>query len=227
MNLILVEDDTILTQSVAEHFGNRGIQVACVGSAERAIEAIERHRFDAAIIDIVLPGMDGLALVELLRSRHNTLPVLIMSGKSSVDDRVRGLRRGGDDYLCKPFDRAELEARVRALVRRTALAAINSRFLRTGHVEVDRLHRLVRCGGTEIQLRPKEYAVLECLCENAGSVVSKAMLLERIWGYNFDTKTNIVDVVVSRMRAKLEHGRPERVIRTVYGVGYSLEIVEK
>ena len=227
MNLILVEDDTILAQSVAGYFGNRGIQIVCASSAERAVEMIERTRFDAAIIDIVLPGMDGLALVELLRSRHNTLPVLIMSGRNSVDDRVRGLRRGGDDYLCKPFDRAELEARARALVRRTALAAINSRFLRTGHLEVDRLHRRVRCGGLEVQLRPKEYAVLECLCENAGAVVSKAMLLERIWGYSFDTKTNIVDVVVSRMRAKVERDRPERVIRTVYGVGYSLEISKK
>lgn len=222
----MVEDDTVLAESTSHFLSARGFEVSRKDCAESALEVIQPGYFDAAIFDVVLPGQSGLELVSALRARRINVPVLFLSALDRVNDRVNGLSAGADDYLCKPFALSELEARIRALIRRASMLNRAVAPLRAGEIEIDRVHRQVFRSGRMIDLRPKEYAVLEFLCENAGSVVSKTMLLERVWGYSFDTGTNIVDVVISRMRAKIERGFGTQLIRTVYGVGYALEIVQ-
>jgi DNA-binding response OmpR family regulator len=189
--------------------GRTGLQKASAGS------------FDAAIVDVMLPHMDGLALIDALRARGIRTPVLILSAKRTVDDRVRGLQTGGDDYLTKPFDFAELLARVQALIRRATGASEPTR-LTAGELTLDLLTRKVQRGAHAIDLRPREFALLEYLMRNAGRVVSKTSILSHVWGYNFDPNTNVVDVLVSRLRDRIDKPFAVKLLHTVRGVGYVL-----
>jgi DNA-binding response OmpR family regulator len=171
----------------------------------------------------MLPKLDGLSIIERLRAEKILTPVLILSAKRSVDDRVRGLHTGGDDYLTKPFSFTELLARVQALIRRANREAEPTRLI-VGELSMDLLKREVMRGGNRIELQPREFALLEYLMRNAGRVVSKTMIIEHVWGYDFDPLTNVVDVLVSRLRHKVDFEFEEKMIQTHRGVGYALKV---
>jgi DNA-binding response OmpR family regulator len=175
--------------------------------------------FDAAIIDIMLPGMDGLGVIEQLRGSGNQLPILVLSAKRSIDDRVAGLQKGGDDYLVKPFSFSELLARLQALLRRSAMKTETPQMEAFG-VSLDPVTRRVKRDGAQLDLNPKEFSLLEYFMRNQGVVLSKTMIMERVWDYNFDPQTNVVDVLVSRLRSKLDKESARKLIHTIRGVGY-------
>jgi two-component system OmpR family response regulator len=177
--------------------------------------------YDVAVVDLMLPARDGLAVIDEMRRRGIKMPVLILSARRSVDDRVKGLQAGGDDYLTKPFAFAELLARVQALIRRATLAP-EPTTLTAGDLVLDLLSRRVTRGGTQIDLQPREFTLLEYLMRNAGRVVSKTMIISRVWEYSFDPQTNIVDVLVSRLREKIDRPFEQKLLHTVRGVGYVL-----
>jgi two-component system OmpR family response regulator len=177
--------------------------------------------YDALIVDRMLPGMDGLAVVAALRSAEIRTPVLILSALGAVDDRVKGLRAGGDDYLVKPFAFAELLARIEALLRRGGSATTTTR-LKLADLELDLLARTVTRGGRELELLPREFRLLEFLMRHAGQVVTRTMLLEKVWDYHFDPQTNVIDVHVSRLRQKIDKGYAKPLLHTVRGAGYCL-----
>jgi DNA-binding response OmpR family regulator len=177
--------------------------------------------YDVAIVDVMLPKRDGLSLIEEVRRRGIATPVLILSARRAVDDRVRGLQTGGDDYLTKPFAFTELLARVQALVRR-ATRTTEPTSLTVDDLTLDLLTRQVTRAGQPIDLRPREFALLEYLMRNAGRVVSKTMILSRVWNYSFDPQTNVVDVLVSRLREKIDRPFGTKLLQTVRGVGYVL-----
>jgi two-component system OmpR family response regulator len=178
--------------------------------------------YDAAIVDIMLPKLDGLTLIEKLRRKGISTPILVLSAKSSVDDRVRGLQIGGDDYLVKPFAFSELVARLHALIRR-ATSVTEPTTLTVGNLKMDLIRRKVFRAGREIELKPKEFVLLEYLMRNAGRIVSKTMIIEHVWGYNFDPQTNIVEACICRLRDKIDRPFKQKLIHTIRGVGYVLE----
>ena len=221
MRALLVEDDATIGEFVARGLREAGFVVDHAPDGDAGLAAATAQPYDVAIVDLMLPKRDGLSLIEELRRRGTATPVLILSARRSVDDRVRGLQTGGDDYLTKPFAFAELLARVQALIRRATGAAEPTR-LSAGDLTLDLLTRKVQRGHQPIDLRPREFALLEYLLRNAGKVVSKTMILSHVWGYNFDPSTNIVDVLVSRLRDKVDKPFGHKLIHTVRGVGYSL-----
>jgi two-component system OmpR family response regulator len=221
MHALLVEDDRAIAAFVARGLREAGFAVDHVADGTAAVEAAAGRSYDVAIVDVMLPGLDGLAVIDRWRGSGITTPVLILSARRSVDDRVRGLQAGGDDYLVKPFAFAELLARVQALVRR-ATRTPEPTTLRVGSLTVDLLSRKVTREGREIELRPREFALLEYLMRNAGTVVSKTMILSRVWDYNFDPQTNVVDVLVSRLRERIDRPFATKMVQTVRGVGYVL-----
>jgi two-component system OmpR family response regulator len=178
--------------------------------------------YDVAIIDIMLPRLDGLTLIEKLRNQNIRTPVLILSAKRSVDDRVKGLQKGGDDYLTKPFAFSELLARVRALIRRASGVSESTR-LTVGDLSMDLISRKVIRGGKDIELQPREFALLEYLMRNAGKIVSKTMIMEHVWDHNFDPQTNVVETRICRLRDKLDRDFDKTMIQTVRGVGYVIK----
>jgi two-component system OmpR family response regulator len=222
MRALIVEDDATLADFVAKGLREAGLAVDVAGDGERALNlALERDP-DVAIVDLMLPKLDGLSLIDALRRRGKRLPVLILSARHTVDDRVRGLQAGGDDYLTKPFAFPELLARVQALVRRATAPAEPTR-LEVGDLSLDLLTRRVTRQGRPLDLRPREFALLEYLMRNAGRVVSKTMILSRIWDYSFDPRTNVVDVLVHRLREKIDHDFEPKLLHTRRGVGYVLD----
>ena len=222
MRALIVEDDRAIAEFVGRGLREAGFAVDQVSDGEAGLELALTEPYDVAIVDLMLPQRDGLSLIDELRRRGRTTPVLILSARRSVDDRVHGLQSGGDDYLTKPFAFAELLARVQALVRR-ATRAPEPTTLTLGDLTLDLLTRKVSRGGTAIDLRPREFALLEYLMRNAGKVVSKTMILSHVWDYTFDPQTNIVDVLVSRLREKIDRPFEHKLLRTVRGVGYVLE----
>ena len=174
------------------------------------------------MVDLTLPDMDGLELIQRLRSQGVSSPVLILSARRSVDERVLGLEKGGDDYMTKPFAVAELQARLRALLRRSTPGQAETTKLRVGDLEIDLIRREARRGGAELQLTQQEFALLEYLCRNAGRVVTRAMVLDHVWKMRIDTSTNIVDVHIHRLRNKVDREAERPLIRTIRGVGYLL-----
>jgi len=218
---LLVEDDATIAEFVARGLREAGFAVDHEADGEAGLAAAAGAAYDVAIVDLMLPKRDGLAVIEELRRRGVATPVLILSARRSVDDRVRGLQSGGDDYLTKPFAFAELLARVQALVRR-ATRAPEPTTLSVADIALDLLSRRVTRGGAPIDLRPREFALLEYLMQNAGKVVSKTMILSHVWEYNFDPQTNIVDVLVSRLREKIDRPFEKKLLQTVRGVGYVL-----
>ena len=219
--MLLVEDDPTIADFVDKGLREAGFVVDVASDGRAGLERALAGGHDAAIVDVMLPQMDGLALIDVLRARGVRMPVLILSAKRSVDDRVRGLQAGGDDYLTKPFAFAELLARVQALIRRATGAAEPTR-LTVGDLSLDLLTRRVQRGAQIIELRPREFALLEYLMRNAGRVVSKTSILSHVWGYNFDPNTNVVDVLVSRLRDRIDRTFPTKLLHTVRGVGYIL-----
>jgi len=219
MRALLVEDDSSIADFVTRGLKEAGFAVDRAADGEAGLELASLEPYDVAIVDLMLPQRDGLSLIEELRRRGVSTPVLILSARRSVDDRVRGLQSGSDDYLTKPFAFAELLARVQALVRRPTRAP-EPTTLTVADLAVDLLSRRVTRAGTSLDLRPREYALLEYLMRNAGRVVSKTMILSHVWDYSFDPQTNVVDVLVHRLRARVD---PERTrVQTIRGVGYVL-----
>jgi two-component system OmpR family response regulator len=218
---LIVEDDRAIAEFVARGLREAGFAVDQAADGVTGLELALSEPYDVAIVDLMLPQRDGLSLIDELRRRGRTTPVLILSARRSVDDRVRGLQSGGDDYLTKPFAFAELLARVQALVRR-ATRAPEPTTLTIGDLTLDLLSRKVTRGGAPIELRPREFALLEYLMRNPSKVVSKTMILSHVWDYSFDPQTNIVDVLVSRLREKIDRPFDHKLLRTVRGVGYVL-----
>jgi two-component system, OmpR family, response regulator len=221
MHALIIEDDAAIADFIARGLREAGFAVDVAANGEDGLDAALAGQPDVAIVDLMLPGRDGLSVIDELRRRGRTTPVLILSARRSVDDRVRGLQAGGDDYLTKPFAFAELLARVQALVRRASRSA-EATTLTVGDLVLDLLSRRVTRGGQTIELRPREFALLEYLMRNAGKVVSKTMIMSHVWEYNFDPQTNIVDVLVSRLRDKIDKPFEVKLLHTVRGVGYVL-----
>jgi two-component system, OmpR family, response regulator len=224
MRALIVEDDRTIADFVSRGLREAGFVVdhAAVGTA--GLDLAREGGYDVAIVDLMLPGMDGISLIQALRQAGIQTPVLILSARQSVNDRVTGLEIGGDDYLVKPFAFPELLARVHALIRR-ASATPASNQLTVGDLTLDLLTRKAMRAGREIEpLRPREFALLEYLMRNAGRVVSKTMILSHVWDYSFDPRTNVVDVLVFRLREKIDKGFESKLIHTVRGIGYVLEV---
>jgi two-component system OmpR family response regulator len=217
MRVLVVEDDPKIGSFVVRGLKQAGYAVDHAADGETGLALAESTEFDAAIVDIMLPKLDGVSLVRRIRAARRPVPVLFLSAKSSVDDRVRGLQSGGDDYLTKPFAFSELLARVQALIRRATHSPEATR-LSSGDVTLDLVTREVTRAGERVELQPREFSLLAYLLRHAGRPVSKAMILEHVWDYSFDPQTNVVDVVVSRLRAKIDPDRSR--LETVRGVGY-------
>jgi len=219
MHALLIEDDRTIADFLIRGLREAGFAVDHQADGDLGLEAAVRQSYDVAIVDLMLPRRDGLSIIDELRRRGIATPVLILSARRSVDDRVKGLQAGGDDYLTKPFAFAELLARVQALVRRASRTS-EPTTLTVEDLVLDLLSRRVTRGGQPIELRPREFALLEYLMRNAGKVVSKTMILSHVWDYSFDPQTNVVDVLVSRLREKIDRPFERKLLQTVRGVGY-------
>ncbi len=222
MRILLVEDDTQVAGFIQKGLRQEGYAVDHADNGEDGLHLASTEPYDAAIVDIMLPKLDGLALIERLRKRKITTPVLVLSARSSVDDRVRGLQIGGDDYLVKPFAFSELLARLQALLRR-ARAISEPTTLTVGDLTLDLVRRKVTRRGAPIELQAKEFALLEYLMRNAGRIVSKTMIMEHVWDYNFDPQTNVVEARICRLRDKVDRPFQKKLIHTIRGAGYVLE----
>jgi DNA-binding response OmpR family regulator len=221
MRALVVDDDVKISSFVANGLREAGFAVDAVANGLDALAAVRATPFDVAVVDVMLPGFDGLELIERMRKSGLRIPVLILSARRSVDDRVAGLRRGGDDYLTKPFSFTELLARVQALLRRSTAQPEMTR-LSYADVELDLLARRATRAGETLVLQPREFALLEYFMRNAGRVVSKTAVLEHVYDYGFDPQTNVVDVLVCRLRAKLDRDAAVKLIHTERRFGYVL-----
>ena len=219
MRILVIEDDTKIASFIVNGLKQSGFAVDHCSDGEDGLARAQAISYDAAVVDIMLPKLDGLSVIRELRNKNVRTPVLILSAKATVDDRVRGLQSGGDDYLTKPFAFSELLARVQALIRRATQTPEPTR-LAVGDLTMDLLKREVRRGEEKIELQPREFALLEYLMRHANRPVTKTMILEHIFDYSFDPQTNVVDVLVHRLRSKVDKGRA--MIHTIRGVGYVL-----
>jgi two-component system OmpR family response regulator len=222
MRILLVEDDLKTASFISKGLKEAGFAVDHVADGESGLQMASVESYDAAIVDIMLPKMDGLTLIETLRQKKINTPVIILSAKRAVDDRVKGLQRGGDDYLTKPFAFSELLARVQGLIRRNS-GVLEPTSLTVSELSMDLLTREVAREGKEIDLQPREFALLEYLMRNQGKVVSKTMIMEHVWNYNFDPQTNVVEARICRLRDKVDKGFGKKLIHTIRGVGYVLK----
>jgi two-component system OmpR family response regulator len=220
MRILVVEDDPKITSFLVKGLKQSGFAVDHAHDGDSGLEMACTVSYDAIVLDLMLPKLDGLGLLQRLRAWGASTPVLILSAKASVDDRVKGLQAGGDDYLTKPFAFSELLARVQALIRRAAHTPEPTR-LSVGDLQLDLLSREVTLAGVKVELQPREFALLEYLMRNPNRVVTKTMILERIFDYSFDPQTNVVDVLVHRLRAKVDPDKTR--IHTTRGVGYVLK----
>lgn len=221
MRVLIVEDDLDAAAYLVKGLKESGYVVDHVADGREALYRVAAETYDACVVDRMLPGVDGLTIVKTMRSAGNAAPVLILSALGDVDDRVKGLKAGGDDYLVKPYAFAELLARLEALLRRGRSDAPDT-MLKVADLEMDLVGRTVRRAGRPIDLKPKEFALLEYLMRHAGHVVTRTMLLENVWDYSFDPQTNVIDVHVSRLRQKIDKGHDKPLLSTIRGAGYSL-----
>jgi two-component system OmpR family response regulator len=222
MRILLVEDDFGIASFVVKGLKEAGYVVKHVADGPAGLDELLAEEYDAAIIDIMLPLQDGLSVIQTARQQNVTTPVLILSARASVGDRVLGLQNGGDDYLVKPFAFSELLARLQALIRR-ANRITEPTTLTVGPLTVDLIRRKVKRSEQDIELQPLEFSLLEYLMRNTGRVVSKTMITEHVWDYNFDPQTNVVEVRICRLRDKIDRGHTHKLIHTIRGVGYVLE----
>ena len=225
MRVLVVEDDPKISSFVGKGLREAGFAVDEVGDGEEGLHLGLDNDYDAAIVDIMMPKLDGYAMIERWRARGVHTPVIILSAKRSVDDRIRGLQTGGDDYITKPFSFAVLLARVQALIRRSS-KVIETSELKIADLTLDLISRAARRDKIKIELQAREFALLEYLMRNAGRVVSKTMILEHVWDYNFDPQTNVVDVLVCRLRNKVDRDFDTKLIHTLRGQGYVLKAGE-
>ena len=221
MRLLIVEDDREAADYLKKALREAGHVAELARDGDEGLATAIDGEFDVLVVDRMLPKRDGLSVIAELRTRGNKTPVLILSALGQVDDRVAGLRAGGDDYLAKPYAFSELLARVEALVRRANPQA-GENLYRVGDLELDRLSRRVTRAGKEILVQPREFRLLEYLMQHAGQVVTRTMLLENVWDYHFDPQTNVIDVHVSRLRAKVDKGFDSTLLHTVRGAGYMI-----
>jgi len=224
MRILLIEDEKRIAAFVTRGLEESGYSVDCAESGQEGLARLGQAAFDLLILDLMLPDMDGLVVLEKVRNRNPTLPVLILSARGSLDDRVEGLDLGADDYLVKPFAFVELLARVRALLRRGQ--SLPER-LQAGDLVLDSLRRKVSRGGVPIDLAPKEFAILEYLLRNKGRVLSRTMIVEHVWETDYSGLTNIVDVYIRHLRSKIDDPWPEKLIKTVRGMGYMISAAEE
>jgi len=222
MRILIIEDDRDAAAYLVKAFREAGHAVDHAADGVGGYDLAQEGGYDVAIVDRLLPKMDGLALIGALRAQKIETPVLILSALGQVDDRVKGLRAGGDDYLAKPYAFSELLARVEALARRRPKGAPEETVYRLGDLALDRLSHKVTRAGEEIVLQPREFRLLEYLLQNAGKVVTRTMLLEHVWDYHFDPQTNVIDVHVSRLRAKIDRDFDAPMLHTVRGAGYMI-----
>lgn len=221
MKVLLVEDDPVASDYLAKALRESGHVVDVIEDGARGLDRALHEPYEALIVDRMLPSLDGLSLIESLRRQGRDTPVLIVSALGEVDERVRGLRAGGDDYLVKPYAFAELLARLEVMVHRRLGTPPETR-LCVADLELDLLKRTVRRAGQSIELKPREFLILEYLMRHAGQVVTRTMLLESVWDYHFDPQTNVIDVHMSRLRQKIDRGFDPPLLRTVRGAGYAL-----
>lgn len=222
MRILLIEDDQETADYLRKGLAESGHVADHAASGPDGLAQALAGRYDVLIVDRMLPGMDGLSVIRVLREEKLATPVLILSALGQVNDRVRGLRAGGDDYLVKPFAFSELLARLEALARRTTSDSEMTTQLRVGDLEMDLLRRTVNRAGKPVELQPREFRLLEYLMRRHGQVVTRTMLLEGVWDYHFDPQTNVIDVHISRLRAKIDKGHDAPLLHTVRGAGYSL-----
>ena len=222
MRILIVEDDAEAGAAMVRGLNEAGSDVVHAPDGVQGLKAAEAGGFDVLVVDRMMPNMDGLTMVETLRRHGDQTPVLFLSALGEIEDRVTGLRAGGDDYLVKPYAFAELIARVEALARRRETGSVATT-LRVGDLEMDLIGRVVRRDGKEIDLQPREFQLLEFLMRHAGQSVTRTMLLEKVWEYHFDPQTNVIDVHISRLRSKIDKGFDRAMLQTVRGAGYRLE----
>lgn len=222
MRVLLIEDDLKTASFILKGLKEAGFAVDHATDGETGLQLAETEPYDAAIIDLMLPKIDGLSLIETLRRQKINTPVIILSAKRSVDDRVKGLQTGGDDYLTKPFAFSELLARVQGLIRRNS-GVSEPTSLTVSELSINLLTREVVREGQEIDLQPREFALLEYLMRNQGRVISKTMIMEHVWNYNFDPQTNVVEARICKLRDKIDKGFGKKLIHTIRGVGYVLK----
>jgi two-component system, OmpR family, response regulator len=221
MRVLVVEDDRETAQFLQRSLRESGHTADVAGDGETGLALAREGRYDVLIVDRMLPRRDGLSVVQALRAEGARTPVLILSALGEVDDRVKGLRAGGDDYLTKPYAYTELLARIEALARRPAPEEQVTRYS-VGDLSLDRLSHKVTRAGEPILLQPREFRLLEYLMKHAGQVVTRTMLLENVWDYHFDPQTNVIDVHISRLRGKIDKGFAKQLLHTVRGAGYMI-----
>jgi two-component system OmpR family response regulator len=222
LNILIVEDDLDASAAMCRGLGEAGHTCQTAADGVEGVKAASRGGFDVMVVDRMMPRMDGVTMVETLRREGDQTPVLFLSALGEIEDRVAGLKAGGDDYLVKPYALAELVARVEALSRRRETGSVQT-LLRVGELEMDLIGRTVHRSGREIDLQPREFQLLEFLMRHAGQSVTRTMLLEKVWEYHFDPQTNVIDVHISRLRSKIDKGFDRPMLQTVRGAGYRLE----
>lgn len=223
MRVLVIEDDAEAAAYMVKGLGEHSHRADHAPNAEDGIEMAGERNYDVIVLDRMLPGMDGLSAAENLRAKGDKTPILFLSALGQVDDRVKGLRAGGDDYLVKPYAFSELLARIEVLGRRRGEETITE--LKVGDLEIDLLARRVMRAGKKIDLQPREFQLLEYLARNADQVVTRTMLLENVWQYTFDPQTNVIDVHISRLRGKIDKNFDKPLLHTVWGAGYRLSDV--
>ena len=222
MRILIIEDDVEASDAMCRGLSEAGHECATAADGLEGLEAARKGEYDVMVVDRMMPRMDGVTTVETLRREGDQTPVLFLSALGEIEDRVAGLKAGGDDYLVKPYALAELVARVDALARRRETGSVNT-VLRVGELEMDLIARTVHRQDKEIDLQPREFQLLEFLMRHAGQSVTRTMLLEKVWEYHFDPQTNVIDVHISRLRSKIDKGFDKAMLQTVRGAGYRLE----
>ncbi len=222
VKILFIEDDLRTARFVTKGLEEAGFVVDHVTDGVTGLHMALTESYEVAVVDIMLPGMDGLTLIDKVRDSKMTTPVIVLSAKNTVDDRVKGLQAGGDDYLVKPFSFSELLARIQALIRRSRLTP-EPTTISVGDLTVDLVRRRVFCGNEEVHLQSKEFTLLVYLIKNRGRVVSKTMIMENVWDYNFDPQTNIVESRICRLREKIDRVCHKKLIHTIRGAGYVLD----
>ena len=222
MRILIVEDDLEAAGAMVRGLTESGHECVSAADGEAGLTEARAGEFDVMIVDRMMPKMDGVTLIQTLRREGDQTPVLFLSALGEINDRVDGLKAGGDDYLVKPYAFAELIARVEALARRRETGSVQT-LLRVGDLEMDLIARTVHRQGQEIDLQPREFQLLEFMMRHAGQAVTRTMLLEKVWEYHFDTQTNVIDVHISRLRSKIDKGFDRPMLQTVRGAGYRLD----